>query len=116
MSGMPIRRIHRKEEFWRGALQRFRSRGGSAVEFCRREQLARSTFALWRKKLAALQAEASQGDAPQFVELTPALAPAAELGAEVEIAWPDGVRIRIGPAATPGQIAAAVDAIGGRRC
>lgn len=56
-------RIQRNAEQWRDIIQRFEKSGLSANAFCRRENLARSTFDLWRRRISRAAQRAG------FVEL-----------------------------------------------
>ena len=56
-------RVRRSEAEWRGLLERFAKSGLSISAFCRRMKLPRSSFEMWRARLAP-----SASPAASFVE------------------------------------------------
>jgi putative transposase len=48
-----IKRPHLGERAWRELMRRFDGSGMSAVEFCKRERLSKTTFHRWRERLMA---------------------------------------------------------------
>ena len=94
-------KVRRSQEEWERILDRFHSSGMTGAAFCRRENLAKSSFEKWRKKIG----RRSKAVAPTFVEwptpADPALAsttisPALSSG-ELELSFPGGVVIRWKP-------------------
>ena len=58
-------RIRRTETEWKEILDRFGKSGLPIAEFCEKEEISRSAFASWKKKLGAVRKKA-----PSFVEIT----------------------------------------------
>jgi len=85
---------------WRDLIRQQSRSGLSIAAFCAEHDVAASTFFVWRRKVAA-------GDAPTFVELTPAIegsTAAAATGAArhgesanapIELLLPDGLILRV---------------------
>jgi hypothetical protein len=87
---------------WRRRWERFRNSGLTVAEFCRREGVSQPAFYQWRKRLAP--EAAGPGPANTAVPAggtgtRPNPAPFVEVGwlpvAAVEIALPNGVRVRV---------------------
>jgi hypothetical protein len=78
-----VSRVHRGEAFWREALSRQQASGLAQREFCDREGLSVSTFALWSRRIG--DAEVPAGPV-QFVEVTPPAAKRAATASNVESA------------------------------
>jgi hypothetical protein len=78
-----------KHAEWAARLRRFEDSPATAAEFCRREGVSTASFYLWRRRLCPEQT-------PRFVPVTvaPPLPPPA-----VEVAFPNGVVVRIPNAA-----------------
>jgi hypothetical protein len=81
------RRPVRSAVWWRTAIERQAASGLSRKAFCEREGIGRSSFEKWRGRLA------SESSAPAFVEVRPAVSPAA--GWDVELALPGGIVLRL---------------------
>jgi len=80
------RRQRRDGTDWAAAIERQAASGLSRKVFCEREGLARSSFELWRRRLA------SRAEAARFVEVSPA--PAAVESWRLEVSLPGGVTLR----------------------
>jgi hypothetical protein len=80
-------RRRRSESEWRALVERQKASGLSQIEFCQQEGIARSTFEVWRRRIA------SRSVAGQFVEL----AMPGEGGGEweVELTLPLGMVLRL---------------------
>ena len=81
-------RKRRTKAQWTETLRRFESSGLDTREFCRREDLALSSFQRWRRKLGSI-------GPTEFVELVPtttSAAPATEWSLDVTL--PNGVQLR----------------------
>lgn len=91
----------RGESFWRRTLKAQRHSGLSQVEFCRRNDLAVSTFQYWRRRLREMQPETGTAATPDFVEVAlrpePAVPqPAAADGRRgFELTFPSGLQLRV---------------------
>lgn len=94
---MPTATVHpahrrRNADQWRALLLRFEQGDLSPVDFCRREQLALSSFQRWRHKLAAAAPTPTAG----FVELLPPTSSSDDAGfLTVELDLPGGGSLRI---------------------
>lgn len=92
-------RRRRGESFWRRTLMAQRHSELSQVEFCRRNDLALSTFQFWRRRLrdeSMTEAETVSDAplAPEFVELVAsALAPTH--AGRFELTFPSGVQLTV---------------------
>ena len=88
-------RIRRTEPEWKEILDRFGKSGLPIAEFCEKEEISRSAFASWKKKLGAVRKKA-----PSFVEITnaakrrPSIQPLASSQTSFELALPGGVTLR----------------------
>jgi len=60
-------RIRRTESEWKEIIDRFGNSGLPIVEFCEKEEISRSAFASWKKKLGMVRKKP-----PSFVEITSA--------------------------------------------
>ena len=56
-----------REQFWREVVRRQASSGVSVREFCRREQLAETSFFAWRRTIQKRDGEVESSDGPAFV-------------------------------------------------
>ena len=56
-----------REQFWREAIERQAASGLSVREFCRREQLAETSFFAWRRTIRQRDGEAEPSRQPAFV-------------------------------------------------
>lgn len=59
-----------REQFWREVLKRHASSGLSVREFCRREQLAETSFFAWRRTIRQRDEEQQPSEQPAFVPAT----------------------------------------------
>jgi len=73
---------------WEAIIARQEDSGLSQEAFCQREGLARTTFERWRRKLRGPAEKAVE-----FIDLTPALPPAAR-GWELEVRLPGGISLQ----------------------
>jgi len=82
------RRPRRDEKQWTEIFKRFESSGVSTRDFCRREDLALSSFQRWRRRLGSVAAA-------EFVELVPTVqTPAASFLWSLDVSLPNGVCLR----------------------
>ncbi len=90
LGAMSYRRYTEEERAaWLARFERFT---GSAVSFCREQELNYQSFLRWRREAAS-----EAPGAPEFIELalpSPASAPAGET---VELIFPGGLTLRINP-------------------
>ena len=56
-----------RERFWREVVKRQASSGLSVREFCRREQLAETSFFSWRRTIRQRDGEQQPSEQPAFV-------------------------------------------------
>lgn len=93
------------ETYWRGHVEAWRASGQSRGEYCAAHGLSRKTFGWWVWHLE--RAERQPLEAPRFLPVEVAEAPAATPGADdeaepgsgddrIEIALPDGLLVRVG--------------------
>ena len=75
--------VRRSRSEWQGIMSRFDGSGLSLKQFCVAEDLAPSTFALWRRRLGRAGPSRGSGEAALFVELAGGPA-AAEWDAELD--------------------------------
>ncbi len=80
-------RVQRSAADWKAILGRYDRSGQSRAAFCRREGISASSFLHWERRLR------QRGRAAEFVEVTPALAPAGHW--VVEFQFPDGTTARV---------------------
>lgn len=85
-------RIHRSTSEWKSLVSRYEASGRSRAAFCRAEEISRSTFDLWFRKLRAEKPTPARRTA-EFVEVTPTAEHA--FGWTVEIELPDGTLARL---------------------
>ena len=85
--------VRRSAQEWRAIVSRYERSGQTRKQFCASEQLAPSTFSLWRSKLRRSASGSAANGAARFVELadSPAAAPAWE--AELDLG--EGVVLRV---------------------
>lgn len=82
------RRKRRSEAEWTEVFRRFESSGLSSREFCRRQDLALSSFQRWRGRLGHVAAA-------EFVELVPTSTVSPSLVTwSLDVALPNGVCLR----------------------
>ena len=88
-------RIRRTEPEWKEIIDRFGKSGLPIAEFCEKEEISRSAFSSWKKKLGAVRKKA-----PSFVEITnsakrrPSIQPLASSQTSFELALPGGATLR----------------------
>jgi len=106
----------RGEAFWRRAMTAHRRSGLTQVDFCRRNDLALSTFQYWRRRLRDAEPEASSRplETENFIELdirptvTGASSEAASAaGGSFELIFPSGLQLKV-PSSAPGRALAEV--------
>jgi hypothetical protein len=88
-------RVRRTRSEWQKICDRFEASGLSKSAFCRREGIAKASFAKWMARLADEQTPVAES-AP-FIELSPAVSePTVPLFGcgELELLLPGGIRIR----------------------
>ena len=56
-----------REQYWRAVLKRHAASGLNVREFCRREQLAETSFFAWRRTIRQRDGEVKSSDGPAFV-------------------------------------------------
>ena len=128
-----------KERFWRGAVRRQRRSGLKIREFCRREQLAESSFHAWRREIAKRDQQVAAQRTPNQATARRSMvqahgasgghaspgAPFAELtvagGAWVtddrlEIVFPRGVRVRVPGTFDRGRLAEVIELLEAGSC
>ena len=82
------RRPRRDKQQWTEIFKRFDSSGLSTREFCRREDLALSSFQRWRRRLGSVASA-------EFVEIVPTVpSVATPSGWSLDVALPNGVCLR----------------------
>lgn len=91
MNGSKRVTVRRSAQEWRAIVSRFERSGRTRKQFCAAEDLAPSTFSLWRRKLRGSVSEAN--GAERFVEL--ADSPAALPAWEAELDLGEGVVLRL---------------------
>ena len=92
------------EPYWRGHVEAWRVSGGSRSDYCAKHSLSRKAFGWWVWHFE--RAERQGDDAPRFlpVDVAEVAVAAPELGdvatvmvdERIEIALPDGLRVRVG--------------------
>ena len=81
-------RVRRDAQQWSEILRRFESSGLDRSEFCRREDVAVSSFQRWRHRLGSVAAA-------EFVELVPTSSPSVPSSSwSLEVSLPNGVCLR----------------------
>ena len=81
-------RVRRDAKQWSEILRRFESSGLDRSEFCRREDVAVSSFQRWRHRLGSVAAA-------EFVELVPTSSPSVPSSSwSLEVSLPNGVCLR----------------------
>ena len=86
-------RVRRSSAEWRRVFEKCEASGLSALAFCQREGIPRSTFKRWQQRL---RVAASPPDSARFVEL-PLVATGADeslSSAALELSLPGGVVLR----------------------
>lgn len=89
-------RRRRGEGFWRRTLIAQRHSGLSQLEFCRRNDLALSTFHRWRNRLGDAIDDSPESE-PEFipVEIRPERAPVPSGDDGFELVFPSGLRLSL---------------------
>lgn len=91
------------ESYWRGHVEAWRASGQSRGDYCAARGLSRKTFGWWVWHLE--RAERQGEEAPRFLPVEVAEVPAAAVPDDattvvaddrIEIALPDGLRVRVG--------------------
>ena len=81
-------RVRRDAKQWSEILRRFESSGLDRSEFCRREDVAVSSFQRWRHRLGSIAAA-------EFVELVPTSSPSVPSSSwSLKVSLPNGVCLR----------------------
>ena len=92
-------RIRRTTPEWKEILDRFGTSGLPIAAFCEKEEISRSAFASWKKKLRDRR-ETAQPKSPAFVELSGVVAKKSapptmdSTETSFELALPGGVTLR----------------------
>jgi hypothetical protein len=92
----------RGEAYWRVHVEAWRASGQSRGEYCAGHGLSRKTFGWWAWRLDRQGRPAAADTAAHFLPVEIAEVPdrdeagAAAVGTRIEIALPDGVRVRVG--------------------
>ena len=90
------------EAYWRVHVEAWRASGQSRAEYCAAHGLSRKTFGWWAWRLNRQERPAPADPAAHFLPVEIAEVPdrdeagAAPVEARIEIALPDGVRVRVG--------------------
>jgi len=79
------RRWSDREPFWRGKILEQESEGISIEQFCSRENLCKTSFFKWRKRLFY------SGEPADFIEVTGTTAS----GLELDISYADGLSLNL---------------------
>jgi hypothetical protein len=84
-------KVRRSPDEWQKIFERFRSSDLSEAAFCRRENISKSSFAKWKRRIVN-----STPDPDRFIELTSATSPKSAgrtpaQYSELEIRLPDGI-------------------------
>lgn len=86
--------VRRSAQEWRAIVSRYEHSGQTLKQFCAVEQLAPSTFSLWRRKLRQSASDSAANGAARFVELADS-SPAPSPMWEAELDLGDGVLLRV---------------------
>lgn len=98
--------LRQPESYWRQQVEAWRASGLSRGEYCAQHGLSRRTFGWWVWRLTWDDRRETESVAAQFLAIEtapagpdavmmPVVAPAAG-GAQIEIALPDGIAVRVG--------------------
>jgi hypothetical protein len=93
------------------AAGQWKASGLKVREFCEREGVTPTTFAHWRKEIAARDARRTTTTDPLFVPVR-----VAAVLAPLEVALPGGRVVRVPPAFDPAHLQAVVTALEGLSC
>ena len=93
-------RQEKREDRWREVVLAQKASGLEPVEYCRKEELCRTSFYAWRKRLGLIQdpragVKLSKG----FIRL---MAPVSAMAAGIRIETPNGYRVEAGHAGEDG--------------
>jgi hypothetical protein len=109
---MPTRRPDpARERLWRQRLARWNASGLKVREFCELEEVTPTSFAHWRKEIAARDARRAEAAQPLFVPVHLAPTPV-----HLEVALPAGRVVRVPPGFDPAHLRAVVAALEGSPC
>ena len=89
------RRRTRRE--WMKIIERFNSTNLSTVEFCKEENISRSSLATWRRKLKKKRSQRAKSTKhAAFVELAPLPTESSpsSMNSEFELTFPGGITLR----------------------
>jgi len=93
-------RIRRTQPEWKEIIDRFGKSGLPIAEFCEKEEISRSAFASWKKKLGAVRRVTVHRRTPSFVEITntakqkSSIPPLASSQTSFELDLPGGATLR----------------------
>ncbi len=93
-------RIRRTAPEWEEIIDRFGKSGLPIAEFCEKEEISRSAFASWKKKLGPARRRMAYKKAPSFIEITSSakqkssIHPLASSRTSFELALPGGATLR----------------------
>ncbi len=93
-------RIRRTAPEWKEIIDRFSKSGLPIAEFCEKEEISRSAFASWKKKLDPARRSTAHKKAPSFVEITsaakqrPSIQALASSQTSFELDLPGGATLR----------------------
>ena len=94
MKGAKRVTVRRSAQEWRAIVSRYERSGQTRKQFCAAEQLAPSTFSLWRSKLRRSASGSAANGSARFVELADS-PPAPSPVWEAELDLGDGVVLRV---------------------
>ena len=94
MNGVKRVTVRRSAKEWRAIVSRFERSGQTSRQFCSAEQLAPSTFALWRRRLRGSAAGSESNGAARFVALADSPPASAAWEAELDLGYGVVLRLR----------------------
>lgn len=97
----------RKRSQWLDRVRRFARSKCSVADFCQREQVSVASFYQWRRKLADMSTDLSDGRAPTRKNFVPVQVTAA---ADLQVTFPNGTRLTL-PAHDHELVKRCIDAI-----
>ena len=98
-----------REQFWREVLKRQASSGLSVREFCRREQLAETSFFAWRRTIRQRDDEQQPIAQPAFIPAVVTSASSADTSIVLELA--SGAALRLPESISAARLAELVHAL-----
>ena len=101
-----------REQFWRETIGRQAASGLSVREFCRREQLAETSFFAWRRTIRQRDAEQGPSDGPAFVPAVVTSTSSAETSITLEL--PSGHTLKLPESVSAVRLAELVHALEAR--